>query len=104
MAMNRVQFQRGLSMAEFLDRYGSEGPVRGGARNVKSGEGAVDHEETVSWSVAVEVSNDLPRIVGALCDSAQRAANINGTERAAGVEETVWSIALDEVSNDVPCR
>ena len=24
MAMNRVQFQRGLSMAEFLDRYGSE--------------------------------------------------------------------------------
>jgi len=24
MAMNRVQFQPGLSMAEFLDRYGSE--------------------------------------------------------------------------------
>ena len=24
MAMNRVQFQAGLSMAEFLDRYGSE--------------------------------------------------------------------------------
>ena len=24
MAMNRVQFQRGLSMAEFVDRYGSE--------------------------------------------------------------------------------
>lgn len=24
MAMNRVQFQRGLSMAEFMDRYGSE--------------------------------------------------------------------------------
>ena len=24
MAMNRVQFQRGLSMSEFLDRYGSE--------------------------------------------------------------------------------
>ena len=24
MTMNRVQFQRGLSMAEFLDRYGSE--------------------------------------------------------------------------------
>lgn len=24
MAMNRVQFQRGLSMAEFMDRYGTE--------------------------------------------------------------------------------
>ena len=24
MAMNRVQFQAGLSMAEFMDRYGSE--------------------------------------------------------------------------------
>ena len=24
MTMNRVQFQAGLSMAEFLDRYGSE--------------------------------------------------------------------------------
>ena len=24
MAMNRVQFQPGLSMAEFMDRYGSE--------------------------------------------------------------------------------
>jgi hypothetical protein len=24
MAMNRVQFQAGLSMSEFLDRYGSE--------------------------------------------------------------------------------
>ena len=25
MAMNRVQFQPGLSMTEFLDRYGNEG-------------------------------------------------------------------------------
>jgi hypothetical protein len=24
MAMNKVQFQRGLSMAEFIDRYGSD--------------------------------------------------------------------------------
>ena len=25
MGMNRVQFQKGLSMAEFLERYGTEG-------------------------------------------------------------------------------